>query len=69
MSPAEKACRDLWTAQGVPPDQQDRLIAGITAKAQPGARVGPFTIRPLIVSTGPEDDPEADAYHLGRGVL
>lgn len=23
----------------------------------------------LIVSTGPEDDPEADAYHLGRGVL
>ena len=44
-SPApETRLRALWTAQGVPDDKQDLLVAGITAKAQPGAKVGPFTI-------------------------
>jgi len=36
--------RKLWTSQGVPVEKQDRLIAEIDAKAQPGARVGPWVI-------------------------
>lgn len=40
----ETALRELWTAEGVSTQRQDELIAQITAKAQPGAKVGPFTI-------------------------
>ena len=40
----ETKIRALWTAQGVPEEMQNALIAGIAAKAQPGAQVGPFTI-------------------------
>ena len=40
----EQALRTLWEAQGVPHEVQDRLIADVTAKAQPGAQVGPFRL-------------------------
>ena len=40
----EKDLRDLWTRQGVSRERQDQLIAEVTAKAQPGAKIGPFTI-------------------------
>jgi len=40
----EAEIRALWTAQGVPEEIQNALVAGIAAKAQPGAQVGPFTI-------------------------
>lgn len=47
----EESLRELWTSQGVSKERQDELIAGITAKAAPGAEVGPFKI--------PENAPEA----------
>ena len=40
----EAKIRALWTAQGVPEEMQNALVAGIAAKGQPGAQVGPFTI-------------------------
>ena len=42
----EAKIRALWTARGVPEVMQNALVAGIAAKAQPGAQVGPFT-RPV----------------------
>ena len=36
--------RRLWDAQGVSQERQDELIADTTAKAQPGAKIGPFTL-------------------------
>jgi hypothetical protein len=41
---AEAELRALWTAEGVPQARQDQILAEITAKAQPGAMVGPFRI-------------------------
>lgn len=45
-TPADpEAClRALWTAQGVDQERQAAMIADITAKAQLGTRIGPFTI-------------------------
>ena len=40
----EAALRQLLTSKGVPPAKQDEIIADATAKAQPGAMVGPFQI-------------------------
>lgn len=40
----EAELRKIWTAKGVSKDRQNELIASITAKAQPGAHVGPFVI-------------------------
>ena len=40
----EAALRRLWDAQGVSQERQDELIADTTAKAQPGAKIGPFTL-------------------------
>ncbi|WP_233890088.1 hypothetical protein [Paraburkholderia flagellata] len=40
----EVALRATWTAEGVPLARHDELIAQITAKGAPGAKVGPFTI-------------------------
>lgn len=40
----EKDLRDRWTKEGVPKEKQDAIIADATAKAQPGAHVGPFVI-------------------------
>lgn len=44
MTDPEKELRASWTADGVPQARQDQMIADITAKAQPGAMVGPFRI-------------------------
>lgn len=40
----EIAVRAIWDAKGVPLEKQDAMLADITAKAQPGAQVGPFII-------------------------
>lgn len=40
----EKKLRDKWTADGVPKEKQDAIIADVTAKAQPGTHIGPFII-------------------------
>ncbi len=40
----EKDLRDKWTADGVPQEKQDAIIADLTAKAQPGVQIGPFVI-------------------------
>jgi hypothetical protein len=34
MPDPEAALRELWTAQGVPPERQDEVIAAIVAKAK-----------------------------------
>ncbi len=44
----EQAAREMWTRQGVSTERQDELIAGIAAKAQPGAQVGPFVVGEAI---------------------
>jgi len=40
----EATLRALWDSQGVSKERQAELIAEVTAKAQPGASVGPFVI-------------------------
>ncbi|WP_216846474.1 DUF3560 domain-containing protein [Granulicella sp. L56] len=40
----EAALRRIWDAKGVSKERQDQLLAEVTAKAQPGAKVGPFTL-------------------------
>jgi hypothetical protein len=40
----EASLRRIWDAQGVSQERQDELIADTTAKAQPGAKIGPFTL-------------------------
>jgi len=51
----EKNLRDLWTKQGVSEDRQQELIDDVTAKAQPGAQIGPWTIpKKHNQTTGPE---------------
>ena len=40
----EETLREIWAAKGVPEEKQAAILADITAKAQPGAQVGPFTI-------------------------
>lgn len=47
----EAELRKMWTAKGVTEDRQNELIASITAKAQPGAYVGPFIIQSQITGT------------------
>ena len=44
MGEAERQAREYWTKQGVDPALQDWILADLTAKAQPGAWVGPFQI-------------------------
>jgi hypothetical protein len=41
----EMALRGLWDSQGVPKEKQAEILAEVTAKAQPGASVGPFVIQ------------------------
>lgn len=43
-SDPEITLRALWDGQGVSKERQDAIIAEVTAKAQPGAMVGPFVI-------------------------
>jgi hypothetical protein len=40
----ESTLRAMWDAKGVPKEQQDTIIADVTAKVQAGAKIGPFTI-------------------------
>lgn len=40
----EGELRTLWDKQGVPKEKQDEIIKGVEEKAQPGAKIGPFTI-------------------------
>lgn len=40
----EAKLRAIWSEQGVPQQQQDAMITQITALAQPGAQIGPFTL-------------------------
>lgn len=47
----EDALRAIWTDQGVSKERQDEMISAITAKAAPGAQIGPFKI--------PENTPES----------
>ena len=59
MTEAEERLRHIWTDQGVPQEDQDRLIADISAKAQPGANVGPFKVPHATELT-----PEGEQYVL-----
>ena len=64
---SDAALRALWTEQGVPQARQDELIAQIVVKAQPDAKIGPFSIG--------EDTPQVKEGHqllaetLKRGEL
>ncbi len=44
MTTTETNLRALWTSRGISPAEQDRLIAEITAKTQPGTTIGPFKL-------------------------
>lgn len=44
MTEAEKELRRLWTEEGVSIERQNEILEEIRRKAQPGTRVGPFTI-------------------------
>jgi hypothetical protein len=71
----EAELRALWTAQGVTQERQEEVLAEITAKAQPGAQVGPFKIpyrtqltkfgeQYMIPGTEPEDRPKTAQLSL-----
>lgn len=40
----ETELRALWTAQGVPLERQNQIIAEVIAKAQPGTPFGPWKL-------------------------
>lgn len=40
----EAELRAMWDRKDVPKEKQDAIIAVNNAKAQPGAKVGPWTI-------------------------
>lgn len=44
MSCPETELRAIWDAKGVSKERQEELLADLTAKARPGAMVGPFKI-------------------------
>ncbi len=54
MDDPERQVRARWTRQGVDHATQDQIVADITAKAQPGAWVGPFQISDEIPTVGTE---------------
>ena len=56
MDEAERQARAYWTKQGVDRAVQDRILADLTAKAQPGAWVGPFQIPDDCPVTGQRKD-------------
>jgi hypothetical protein len=43
MAHPEKLLRELWDKQGVPKEEQDRIIRDIEEKARLDAKIGPFT--------------------------
>ncbi len=54
MDDAERQARARWTRQGVDHTTQDKIVADLTAKAQPGAWVGPFQIPDESPTVGTE---------------
>ncbi len=62
----ESRLRLLWTQSGVPQAKQDAILAEITAKAQPGARVGPFVL-PLASGLPVELGTSCPTCHAKRG--
>jgi hypothetical protein len=56
MDEAERQACEYWTKQGVDPALQDWILADLTAKAQPGAWVGPFQIPYDCPVTGQRKD-------------
>jgi hypothetical protein len=40
----ETRLREMWSAKEIPQERQEEILRDITAKAQPGAYVGPFRI-------------------------
>lgn len=63
-SDPEAELRSIWTADGVPEEKQNALIASIAGKAQPGAMVGPF----MIPETTTAPNFEAMREQLKQGV-
>jgi hypothetical protein len=57
MDEAERQARAYWTQQGVDLAVQDQIMADLTAKAQPGAWVGPFQIPDESQTVGTERTP------------
>lgn len=54
MKPEDRL-REIWDAKEVPKEKQDEMLASITAAAQPGAQVGPFTVpRFELTKAGPQ---------------
>lgn len=45
----ETKLRQIWNEKGVPVEKQEAILADITAKAQPGAMIGPFQIPPSTI--------------------
>ena len=71
MEAAERELRDLWTAKGVSEERQNELIADVTVKAQPGAKVGLFTIGdPMVTCPQCEGTPDlCNGYCEGNGMV
>jgi ParB family chromosome partitioning protein len=68
----EAQLRALWTAEGNDPARQDAIVADITAKAAPGAAVGPFRIAGevrAIPLTQVESDPGQPRKTFEEGAL
>ena len=57
MDDAERQARARWTRQRVDHTTQDKIVADPTAKAQPGAWVGPFQIPDESPTVGTERTP------------
>lgn len=57
MDDLEGLARARWTRQGVDHATQDQIVADLTAKAQPGAWVGPFQIPYESQTVGTERKP------------
>jgi hypothetical protein len=57
MDEAERHARAHWTRQGVDHATQDQIVADLTAKARPGAWVGPFQIPYESPTVGTERKP------------
>ena len=55
---SEAKLRAIWKAKGVASDVQDAIIADVTAKAQPGTKVGPFAIGTAAPPKPPESPQE-----------
>ena len=57
MDDPERQARARWTRQGVDHATQDQIVADLTAKAHPGAWIGPFQIPDESPTVGTERTP------------